>query len=116
VLVNIAMCGTCGTDLKMQDHPFPDQPPFGQFTPGHEWTGTVVALGPTVDELAIGDRVAIEAHKGCGRCENCVRGFYTACLNSGNRDKGHRASGITTDGGFAEYAVHHVNALERVMN
>jgi L-iditol 2-dehydrogenase len=76
----------------------------------------VVALGPTVDELALGDRVAIEAHKGCGRCENCVRGFYTACLNSGNRDKGHRASGITTDGGFAEYAVHHVNALERVMN
>lgn len=114
VLVRVAMCGTCGTDLKMQDHPFPDQPPYGEFTPGHEWTGTVAALGPTVDELAIGDRVAIEAHKGCGRCDNCVVGEYTACLNSGNRAKGHRASGITADGGFAEYAVHHVNALYRM--
>src|ERR687888_2763311 len=74
VLVKVAMCGTCGTDLKIQEHPFPGQPPFGQFTPGHEWTGTVVALGDTVDELAIGDRVATEAHKGCGRCENCVLG------------------------------------------
>jgi len=69
-LVRVAMCGTCGTDLKIQTHPFPYQPPFGQFTPGHEWTGTVVKLGPTVDELAVGDRVAIEAHAGCGRCAN----------------------------------------------
>jgi L-iditol 2-dehydrogenase len=114
VLVRVAMCGTCGTDLKMQEHPFPDQPPYGQFTPGHEWTGTVVALGEGVDELSPGDRVAIEAHTGCGRCHNCVVGRYTACLNSGNRAKGHRASGITADGGFAEYAVHHVNALYKM--
>jgi L-iditol 2-dehydrogenase len=114
VLVRVAMCGTCATDLKIQTHPFPAQPPFGQFTPGHEWTGTVVALGPDVDELAVGDRVAIEAHKGCGRCENCVLGMYTACLNYGKLDKGHRTSGLTTDGGFAEYAVHHVNALYRM--
>jgi L-iditol 2-dehydrogenase len=114
VLVKVAMCGTCGTDLKIQEHPFPGQPPFGQFTPGHEWTGTVVALGPTVDEFAIGDRVAIEAHKGCGRCHNCVVGKYTACLNNGNRAKGHRAAGFTADGGFAEYAVHHINALYKM--
>jgi L-iditol 2-dehydrogenase len=114
VLVKIAMCGTCGTDLKIQEHPFPGQPPFGQFTPGHEWTGTVVRLGPGVDEFAVGDRVAIEAHKGCGRCENCVVGRYTACLNNGNRAKGHRATGFTADGGFAEYAVHHINALYRM--
>lgn len=113
-LVKVAMCGTCGTDLKIQEHPFPGQPPYGEFTPGHEWTGTVVKLGPGVDELAAGDRVAIEAHKGCGRCENCVIGRYTACLNSGNRAKGHRAVGITADGGFAEYVVHHINALYRM--
>lgn len=113
-LVKVAMCGTCGTDLKIQEHPFPGQPPYGEFTPGHEWTGTVVKLGPGVDELAVGDRVAIEAHKGCGRCENCVIGRYTACLNSGNRAKGHRAVGITADGGFAEYVVHHINALYRM--
>jgi L-iditol 2-dehydrogenase len=114
VLVKIAMCGTCGTDLKIQAHPFPGQPPYGQFTPGHEWTGTVVQLGAGVDELRIGDRVAIEAHKGCGRCANCVVGRYTACLNNGDRAKGHRASGLTADGGFAEYAVHHINALYRM--
>ncbi|HYX91936.1 MAG TPA: alcohol dehydrogenase catalytic domain-containing protein [Myxococcaceae bacterium] len=114
VLVRVAMCGTCGTDLKIQTHPLPNQPPFGQFTPGHEWTGTVVALGETVDEFQVGDRVAIEAHKGCGRCENCVVGMYTACLNYGNTEKGHRTSGLTTDGGFAEYVVHHINALYRL--
>ena len=36
----------------------PSSPPYGTFTPGHEWTGTVAALGPSVDELAVGDRVA----------------------------------------------------------
>jgi L-iditol 2-dehydrogenase len=67
-----------------------------------------------VDEFAVGDRVAIEAHKGCGRCENCIVGKYTACLNNGNRAKGHRATGFTADGGFAEYAVHHINALYKM--
>jgi threonine dehydrogenase-like Zn-dependent dehydrogenase len=74
VLVEVAMCGTCGTDLKIYDGHFPLTPPFGEFTPGHEWTGTVAALGDAVDELAVGDRVAIEAHHGCGRCDNCVVG------------------------------------------
>jgi L-iditol 2-dehydrogenase len=114
VLVKVAMCGTCGTDLKLQTHPFPNQPPFGQFTPGHEWTGTVAALGPTVDEVSVGDRVAIEAHRGCGRCDNCVLGMYTACLNYGNVAKGHRATGMTVDGGFAEYAVQHVSSIYRL--
>jgi L-iditol 2-dehydrogenase len=114
VLVKVAMCGTCGTDLKIQEHPFPGQPPYGQFTPGHEWTGTVVKLGVNVDELKVGDRVAIHAHRGCGRCENCVLGMYTACLNYGNVAKGHRATGMTVDGGFAEYVTHHVSALYRM--
>jgi L-iditol 2-dehydrogenase len=111
VLVRVSMCGTCGTDLKILDGHFPHTPPFGEFTPGHEWTGTVVALGESVDELAVGDRVCIEAHHGCGRCENCLVGRYTACLNYGDRSKGHRATGMTTDGGFAEYVVHNASAL-----
>jgi L-iditol 2-dehydrogenase len=114
VLVKVAMCGTCGTDLKIFDGHFPQTPPFGEFTPGHEWTGTVAALGADIDEFAVGDRVAIESHSGCGRCDNCVTGRYTECLNYGNPAKGHRASGMTTDGGFAEYAVHHVRALYRL--
>jgi L-iditol 2-dehydrogenase len=111
VLVKVAMCGTCGTDLKIYDGHFPQTPPFGDYTPGHEWTGTVAATGSRVDEFAVGDRVCIEAHSGCGRCDNCLVGKYTACLNYGNRARGHRATGMTVDGGFAEYAVHHVGSL-----
>src|SRR2546428_11020832 len=51
---------------------------------------------------------------GCRRCENCIRGLYTACLNYGNRKRGHRANGFTTNGGLAEYAVNHVNTLDRI--
>jgi L-iditol 2-dehydrogenase len=111
VLVQVSMCGTCGTDLKILDGHFPHTPPFGEFTPGHEWTGKVVALGESVDELEVGQRVCIEAHHGCGRCENCLVGRYTACLNYANTSKGHRATGMTTDGGFAEYVVHNASAL-----
>ena len=114
VLVRVAMCGTCGTDLKILDGHFPLTPPFGEFTPGHEWTGTVAAVGESVDELRPGDRVCIEAHHGCGRCDNCLAGKYTACLNYGDRAKGHRATGMTTDGGFAEYAVHDASALYKL--
>ena len=86
-------------------------PPCGEFIFGHEYAGDVVALGRTVDEFQIGDRVVVEAHMGCRRCENCVRGLYTACLNYGNLARGHRANGFTTNGGLAEYAVNHVNTL-----
>lgn len=114
VLVRVAACGACGTDLKILDGHFPQTPPFGEFTPGHEWTGTVVQTGSAVDEFAPGDRVCIEAHRGCGRCENCVVGKYTACLNYNNAAKGHRATGMTANGGFAEYVIHHVAALYRM--
>jgi L-iditol 2-dehydrogenase len=114
VLVRVSMCGMCGTDLKILDGHFPLTPPFGDFTPGHEWTGTVAATGSTVDEFRAGDPVCIEAHRGCGRCGNCLVGKYTACLNYGNSAKGHRATGMTANGGFAEYAVHHVSALHRL--
>ncbi|MHB1005560.1 MAG: alcohol dehydrogenase catalytic domain-containing protein [Chloroflexota bacterium] len=91
VLVKVAACAICGSDPKLIAHPFPMQPPFGEFIPGHEWTGTVVALGPTVDELQLGDKVAVQSHRGCMRCENCLRGEYTVCLNYGNPRKFHRA-------------------------
>ncbi len=114
VLIKVAGCGICGTDMKIRDHGLPGQPPFGSFTPGHEYAGTVVAAGETVDEFAIGDRVVVEAHKGCGRCENCLHGMYTACLNYGKVGKGHRCNGITSDGGMAEYAVNHVTTLYKI--
>lgn len=89
-------------------------PPYGEFIFGHEYAGDVVALGSTVDELRVGDRVVVEAHMGCRRCENCIRGLYTSCLNYGNRGRGHRANGFTTNGGLAEYALNHINTLYKI--
>ena len=77
--------------------------------------GTVVALGPGVDEYRIGQRVTVEIHAGCGQCKRCREGMYTSChnygLNYGDVDKGHRANGFTTDGGFCEYQVNNINTL-----
>ncbi len=115
VLLRVEAASLCGTDLKIRAGSFfPAQPPPGTFTPGHEYAGTVVALGPTVDEVAVGDRVVVEAHRGCMRCENCVRGRYTSCLNYGRVDHGHRAMGMSVDGGFADYVVNHVTTLYRL--
>src|SRR5262249_35908191 len=57
---------------------------------------------------------SVEIHAGCGQCKRCRQGMYTSCLNYGKPEKGHRANGFTTDGGFAEYAVNHINTLARV--
>ena len=123
VLVRIDACAICATDLEVISHGSPasfegDLPFNKRFTPGHEYMGTIVAVGPTVDEYAVGERIAVEIHAGCGRCERCRQGMYTSCLNYGRNygefDKGHRANGFTTDGGFAQYAVNHINTLVRV--
>src|SRR2546428_7833776 len=110
VLLKVEVASICGTDVKVLHRTLQGQP-AGEFIMGHEYAGTVAALGPGVDEFKIGDRVAVEVHKGCERCENCIKGWYTSCLNYGNLAKGHRAKGLTCDGGFAEYAVNHINTL-----
>jgi L-iditol 2-dehydrogenase len=119
VLVRIDAIAVCATDLEVISHGLPasveGELPFHKgFTPGHEYMGTVVRLGPGVDEFAPGDRVAVEIHAGCGRCRRCREGMYTACLNYGFHSKGHRANGFTTDGGFAEYAVNNVNTIAHI--
>lgn len=113
VLVHVRRASLCGTDVKIRSrHFFPDGgPPPGTFVPGHEYAGVVAAVGSTVDEFAVGDRVVTEAHRGCMRCVNCLAGAYTDCLNYGNKVKGHRVQGMTVNGGFAEYAVNHVSTL-----
>src|SRR6266852_5552147 len=67
-----------------------------------------------IDAFAVGDRIAVEVHAGCGRCSRCREGMYTSCLNYGYRSKGHRANGFSTDGGFAEYAVNNVNTMVHI--
>ncbi len=74
----------------------------------------MLKLGPTTDEFQLGDRVAVEIYAGCGRCQRCREGMYTSCLNYGFHSRGHRANGFSTDGGFAEYAVNHVNTMVHV--
>ena len=119
VLVRVDAIAVCATDIEVIKHGLPaivdgDLPFNRGFTPGHEYMGTVVKLGPTVDEFQIGDRIAVEVHAGCGRCQRCREGMYTSCLNYGYREKGHRANGFSTDGGFAEYAVNNINTMVHV--
>jgi L-iditol 2-dehydrogenase len=123
VLVRIDAVAICATDLEVIAHGPPAKIqgglPFNKnWTPGHEYMGTVAALGPGVDEYEIGERVTVEIHAGCGQCKRCRQGMYTSCLNYGlnygNVDKGHRANGFTTDGGFAEYAINNINTLVHV--
>src|SRR3954451_14351920 len=123
VLVHIDAVAICATDLEVIYRGPPAMIegglPFNKnWTPGHEYMGTVAALGPGVDEFRIGDRVTVEIHAGCGQCKRCRMGMYTSCLNYGLNygevDKGHRANGFTTDGGFAEYAVNNINTLIRI--
>jgi threonine dehydrogenase-like Zn-dependent dehydrogenase len=120
VLVRIDAVAICATDLENIYHGPPAMIegglPFNKnWTPGHEYMGTVVALGPGVDEYKIGQRITVEIHAGCGQCKRCREGMYTSChnygLNYGDVDKGHRANGFTTDGGFCEYQVNHINTL-----
>src|SRR5438105_1673628 len=123
VLVRIDAVAICATDLEVIAHGPPAMIegglPFNKnWTPGHEYMGTVAALGPGVDEYKIGQRVTVEIHAGCGQCKRCREGMYTSCLNYGLNygevDKGHRANGFTTDGGFAEYAVNNINTRIRI--
>ena len=119
VLIRIDAVAICATDLEIIHSGSPASIggglPFNKnFTPGHEYMGTVAALGPDVDEFRVGERVSVEIHAGCGQCKRCREGMYTSCLNYGRPDKGHRANGFTTDGGFAEYAINHINTLVRV--
>ena len=108
VLVRIDAVAICATDLEVIAHGPPaliqGGLPFNKnWTPGHEYMGTVAALGPGVDEFGIGDRVTVEIHAGCGQCKRCRMGMYTSCLNYGLNygevDKGHRANGWSLEGG-----------------
>jgi L-iditol 2-dehydrogenase len=111
-LVKVMSTTICATDQKIL---------AGQFagvkyphTPGHEFAGEVVAVGPDVDEYAPGDRAGVEVHVGCGRCARCLEGLYQLCENYGRPDKGHAHIGFTIPGGLAEYAAVPVKALHKL--
>ena len=114
VLIKVEACAICGTDPKIIKSGWPNNPPLGEYIPGHEYAGAIVELGNGVEAFNIGDRVAVEPHKGCGICANCIRGHYTTCLNYGRLDLGHRHYGFNCNGGYAEYAINHINTIHKI--
>ena len=113
-LIKVNSVAICGSDPAIIAKGWKGYPKLGEFIPGHEFTGVVAAIAPDVFEFSVGDRVAVEPHKGCGRCDNCLRGFYTTCLNYGNYELGHRHYGFSTNGAYADFAACHVNTLHKL--
>jgi L-iditol 2-dehydrogenase len=99
----------CATDRKILEGRFPGT--TFPHIPGHEFSGTVVDLGPGVSDPAPGTRVGVEVHVGCGRCDRCREGLYNLCLNYGKRETGHAHIGFTVAGGLAQYVSVPASAL-----
>lgn len=116
VQVQIKAVSICGSDPKVFNGGYMSigWPPKFPFTPGHEFSGIVTKLGESVTKFKVGDRVAGEAHCGCGSCPNCMAGKYNLCLNYGNAEAGHRHYGFNTQGAYADYNVYNVKALTKM--
>ncbi|OPL12324.1 MAG: hypothetical protein AVO34_07390 [Firmicutes bacterium ML8_F2] len=94
VLVRVKYCGICGSDLHAYETGFL-QPGL---TIGHEFSGTIAALGTKVDGWRAGDYVTGNNIIACGRCRYCLRGEDNLCLEM-------RRLGITDQGSMAEYVL-----------
>jgi D-arabinose 1-dehydrogenase-like Zn-dependent alcohol dehydrogenase len=108
VLVKVAYCGICHSDLSLIDGVFgaPDQPDV--ITQGHEASGTIAKVGPEViGGWQEGDRVIPAAGRPCMECQNCVKGRFGDCLNI-------RLMAFSYDGAWAEYTVAQAFGLTRV--
>ncbi len=115
VLCKVRAVAICGSDPEILRGDLAGTwPPAYPFIPGHEWAGEIVALGPEVVDLKIGDRVAGQAHRGCGVCANCLEGRYTLCENYGRPESGHRHYGFVTPGAYAQYGAFSVKSVNRM--
>jgi L-iditol 2-dehydrogenase len=98
VLVRITAVGLCGSDVHFfENGRIGDLVVENPLILGHEASGTIVAVGTAVDSRRIGDRVAIEPQRPCGRCHYCLTGRYNLCENI------QFFSAPPFDGAFAEY-------------
>ncbi len=100
VLIEVGVAGICGSDL----HRYRGHDPWGSiaagpYRTGHELAGVVVALGPGVEGVAVGQRVGVEPTQlaGCGTCRLCRRGDYHLCARKPRPEGRRRASA-----GFSE--------------
>lgn len=107
VVVRISRCGVCHSDLHIYEGYF--EMGGGNrldvrggrklpFTLGHEIVGTVMAIGPEAEGVAVGDRRVVFPWIGCGACPTCERGEENLCNTP-------RALGITVAGGFASHVM-----------
>jgi (R,R)-butanediol dehydrogenase/meso-butanediol dehydrogenase/diacetyl reductase len=104
VVVEVAYCGVCGTDLheylagpgmiRRVEHPLTGQAP--PITLGHEFSGTVAHVADDVHGVKVGDRVAVDPCVRCGTCRWCLRGDYHVCARGGSL-------GLAADGGLARF-------------
>lgn len=104
VVVQIARCGICGTDVHIYRNEYMSDYPL---IPGHEFGGTIVEVGREVTDLKVGDRVAVDPNLYCGRCDMCRNEMANHCLN-------WQGVGITRPGGFAEYTAVPARACYRL--
>lgn len=105
VRVKVHACGVCHSDMFTQvgamGNPFPR-------IPGHEAAGVVEKLGEGVTSFKVGDRVGLGWYGGsCGACHNCQNNQPVHCVKG-------RVSGISFDGGYAQYTVCDYNTLARI--
>jgi L-iditol 2-dehydrogenase len=97
VLIKVAACGICGTDIKKIFHAYVEPPQIL----GHELAGTVVAVGRGVTKWKPGDRVMSFHHIPCDKCFYCQKRLFSQC-------KQYKTTGLTggftpNGGGFGEY-------------
>ncbi|KAF4555900.1 Alcohol dehydrogenase GroES-like domain-containing protein 9 [Elsinoe fawcettii] len=104
VLVKIAACGVCGTDLHYHKGEFMAKFPL---IPGHEAAGTVVAVGDNVASFSVGDRVAADPMEPCGSCFYCQRVQPLMC-------EALTGYGGNAPGGFAEYCAYPAMLLHKI--
>lgn len=105
VKLQVAWCGICGTDLHeyaagpiftQVNTPHPLSGRLAPLTPGHEFAGTVVAVGSGVTGFKVGDRVSPNPLLRCGECVYCKQGLPHLCSQIG-------FLGCHSDGGFGEF-------------
>jgi (R,R)-butanediol dehydrogenase/meso-butanediol dehydrogenase/diacetyl reductase len=77
IVVRVARCGICGSDLHLTENPLFGLPPGTVL--GHEYAGEIVAVGKATERLRVGDRVAVSPHYGCGKCATCLAGEPVWC-------------------------------------
>jgi L-iditol 2-dehydrogenase len=113
VLCRVDSVAICGTDLHIIEGRFPGRWPRSYpYTPGHEWSGTVVQLGEGSELFGwkVGDRVAGTSHAGCGFCRMCTIGRYNLCDNYGN-EAVHRQYGHYSQGADAQYMASNIKSV-----